>query len=99
MQGPPGSQVAKGAATRGYAAGFPGARPKRPRVAAFAYPIVQVYSNRRNAISSDVEKRKSDPEIAPDREERRDGRPMTRFLIVEDHPLFREALESAVRLA
>ena len=24
---------------------------------------------------------------------------MTRFLIVEDHPLFREALESAVRLA
>ena len=28
-----------------------------------------------------------------------DGRQVTRFLIVEDHPLFREALESAVCLA
>ena len=30
---------------------------------------------------------------------RKDDRKVTRFLIVEDHPLFREALESAVCLA
>jgi len=40
-----------------------------------------------------------DEDIAHDREERKDGRQVTRFLIVEDHPLFREALESAVCLA
>jgi DNA-binding NarL/FixJ family response regulator len=38
-------------------------------------------------------------DTAHDREERKDGRQVTRFLIVEDHPLFREALESAVCLA
>jgi DNA-binding NarL/FixJ family response regulator len=38
-------------------------------------------------------------DTAHDREERKDGRHVTRFLIVEDHPLFREALESAVCLA
>jgi DNA-binding NarL/FixJ family response regulator len=40
-----------------------------------------------------------DQDAAHDREERKDGRQVTRFLIVEDHPLFREALESAVCLA
>jgi DNA-binding NarL/FixJ family response regulator len=40
-----------------------------------------------------------DQDTAHDREERKDGRQVTRFLIVEDHPLFREALESAVCLA
>jgi DNA-binding NarL/FixJ family response regulator len=40
-----------------------------------------------------------DQDAARDREERKDGGQVTRFLIVEDHPLFREALEGAVCLA
>jgi len=40
-----------------------------------------------------------DQDAARDREERKDGGHVTRFLIVEDHPLFREALEGAVCLA
>src|ERR1700733_8352014 len=40
-----------------------------------------------------------DQDTAHDREERKDGRQVTRFLIVEDHPLFREALEGAVCIA
>jgi DNA-binding NarL/FixJ family response regulator len=43
--------------------------------------------------------RRCHQDTAHDREERKDGRHVTRFLIVEDHPLFREALESAVCLA